>query len=77
MPVHSTIRHIRQYLDFMDENGIQWAIENGSKHFKLKIAGALTIIIPKSPHPIRGRNEISNRKAIENRLKTLGCVFEG
>ncbi len=53
----------QEALDLLEESGLSWEIEMGSKHFKVKVEGHLAAIYPKIA-PTQGKNNRGDKNVV-------------
>lgn len=53
---------VQEVLDEVTEAGLEYTIEDGGKHYKVRVAGKLAAILPKG----KALKEESNRRVILN-----------
>jgi hypothetical protein len=58
----------------LEETGLEWGIEPGTKHFKLRLAGRLVCVIPQG---VKGDNSrIMTAKNVKS-VQRLAAVLQG
>lgn len=57
-------------LEVLDASGLDWSVEAGGKHYKLKIEGHLVGILP------RGKHSSTDKRAVLNTRSQIRAIIK-